>query len=217
MPLKEVIMAEKINLLKLSDQELVIKIKEDSRYLSVVEKRFKSNCFKFVKWKFDRNISEIDLEEMFQDAILALYENISKDKYISSYKLQTYMNTVCRNNMTNRLNKNSKKENHELQADNFENDYYSQLPDNIDYDDLITDSLDDKKNTENTEFDNLKKALDKIKDAGGQCFELLSFFWWKKKPMKELTEIFGYKNDRTTIQQKAKCQKRLKIIMQKEI
>lgn len=209
-------MAKNNNLLELSDQELVVKIKEDSRYLSVVEKRFKSNCLKFVKWKFNRNISEIDLEEMFQDAILALHENITKGKYTPNYKLQTYMNTVCRNNMSNRFKKNEKKEENEQKADNFESNYYSELPDNTDYDDLITDSLDSNKKTGDEKFDKLKIALDKIKDAGGHCYDILKLFFWEKSSMKELMEIYGYKNERTTIQQKAKCQKRLKIIMQKE-
>ena len=210
-------MANKINLLELSEHELVIKIKEDSRYLSVVEKRFKHTCVSFVRWNLKRNFSEIDLEEMFQDACLALYENILKGRYTHSYKLQTYMNTVCRNNMMNRLNRDSKKEKNELKADNFVTDYYTELPDNTDYDILITDSLDDKQKPEEAQFDNIRKALEKMKVAGGHCFELLSFFWWEKKSMKELTEIYGYKNERTTIQQKARCQKRLKIIMQKEL
>jgi RNA polymerase sigma factor (sigma-70 family) len=210
-------MAQFNNLLELSDQELVVKIKEDSRYLSVVEKRFKSNCFKFVKWKFERNISEIDLEDMFQDAILALYENIIKGKYTPNFKLQTYMNTVCRNNMSNRLKKNEKKEFHEQKADNFESDYYLELPDNTDYDELITDSLDSNKKTGDDKYENLKNALDKIKHAGGHCYQMLKLFFWEKKSMRELMELYSYKNERTTIQQKAKCQKRLKILMQKEL
>lgn len=210
-------MADKNNLLKLSDQELVVKIKEDSRYLSVIEKRFKSSCISFVKWKLKRNISDVDLEEMFQDACLALYENIIKDKYTHTNTLQSYMNTVCRNNMMNRLNRDSKKERNELKADNFETDYYNELPENIDYNDLITDSLDSIKKTDENEFDNLKKALEKIKTSGGNCYELLTFFWYHKKSMNELTTEFGYNNSDTTKNQKARCQKRLKILMQKEL
>ena len=104
-------MAEKINLLKLSDQELVIKIKEDSRYLGVVEKRFKSSCISFVRWDLKRNLSEVDLEEMFQDACLVLYENTVKDNFVLTHSLQTYLNSVCYNNMMNRLKKNDKREN----------------------------------------------------------------------------------------------------------
>jgi RNA polymerase sigma factor (sigma-70 family) len=210
-------MAHINNLLELSDPELVVKIKEDSRYLSVVEKRFKSNCFKFVKWKFNRNISEIDLEEMFQDALLALNDNIIKGRYTPNYKLQTYMNTVCRNNMSNRFKKNEKKEENEQKADNFESDYYSELPENTDYDELITDSLDSNKKTGDDKYENLKNALDKIKHAGGHCYQMLKLFFWEKKSMKELMEIYSYKNERTTIQRKAQCQKRLKILMQKEL
>ena len=209
-------MADKNNLLKLSDKELVIKIKEDSRYLGVVEKRFKSSCISFVRRKLKRNISEIDLEEMFQDACLALYENIIKGKYTHTNTLQTYMNKVCRNKMMNRLNKDSKKEKNELKADNFETDYYNELPENIDYNDLITDSLDSIKKTDENEFDNLKKALEKMKTAGGHCYELLTLFWYHKKSMNELTTEFGYNNSDTTKNQKARCQKRLKTIMIKE-
>ena len=63
----------------------------------------------------------------------------------------------------------------------------------------------------------IKKALFKMKADGGHCAELLVLFWWRKRSMKELTEIYGYKNELTAKNQKARCQKRLKFLMQKEL
>jgi RNA polymerase sigma factor (sigma-70 family) len=209
-------MANKINLLKLSDQELLIKIKEDSRYLGVVEKRFKSSCVSFVRWKLKRNISEIDLEEMFQDACLVLYENIVKDVFFLTHSLQTYLHQVCYNNMMNRLRKKAKIEKREMKADEHE-DFYHELPDSDEYDSSIADSIIKVNDVNSKEVNALKKALEKIKNAGGNCYELLTLFWYPPRiSMKELTEEFGYSSEVNTRNQKAKCQKRLKIIMQKE-
>ena len=67
------------------------------------------------------------------------------------------------------------------------------------------------------QFTAIERALDKIKAAGGHCYELLSLFWYHKKTMKELTELFGYSNADNTKQQKAKCQKRLEKIAYNEL
>ena len=51
--------------------------------------------------------------------------------------------------------------------------------------------------------------LEKIKEAGGHCYELLTLFWYHRKSMNELSEVFGYSNADNTKNQKARCQKRL--------
>ena len=49
MPLNKVIMARIENVLVLSDQELLVKIKENPDYLGIVYKRCKANCLGFMR------------------------------------------------------------------------------------------------------------------------------------------------------------------------
>jgi RNA polymerase sigma factor (sigma-70 family) len=226
-------MADKINVSNLTDQELVIKIKEDSDYLGEVYKRCKSASILFLR-KYSKGLGHLEIEDVFSESCYQLYRNFAiKDKPLDS-SLQTYLNSICKNQLLNVQNKeldlngnvkikkkplndeDKKKYNETVEEDDRKvarNSNYSitnpdWLPDN---------TIKDEDNTNVLQKNAIKAALRKMKADGGHCAELLVLFWWRKRSMKELMEIYGYKNERTTIQQKARCQKRLKIIMQKEL
>ena len=226
-------MAQFKNLMELSDQELVVKIKEDSEYLKEVYRRCKSASIIYLR-RYSKGLRHIELDDVFSESCIELYKNFAnKDKPLES-SLQTYLNTICRNQLLNVQNKeldingnikiknkplnddDKKKYNEKVEEDdrkvainsNYKITKSEWLPDN---------SIEVEENTNIAQKNAIKAALQKIKADGGHCAEFLVLFWWRKRSMKELTEIFGYKNERTTIQQKARCQKRIKILMQKEL
>ena len=194
-------MAKILNLSQNSDQELLKKIKENSDNLGYVYKNCKSNSIRFMK-KMTSKMNEYELEDVFQDAVIVLYEKITKGNFELTCSFQTYINTVCRNQLLTTLKKTEIKvdfiENNEDDDDNSELSYLN-----------ITDSLDVIDNTNEPYFQAIEKALLKIKEAGGHCYELLTLFWYHKKSMNELAETFGYSNADNTKNQKARCQKRL--------
>ena len=194
-------MAKILNLSQNSDQELLKKIKENSDNLGYVYKNCKGNSIRFMK-KMTSKMNEYELEDVFQDAILVLYEKITKGNFELTCSFQTYLNSVCRFQLLNTFNKSEITvdfiENNEDDDDNSELSYLN-----------ITDSLDVIDNTNEPYFQAIEKALLKIKDAGGHCYELLTLFWYHKKSMNELTEVFEYSNEANTKVQKSKCQKRL--------
>ncbi|RVU91572.1 sigma-70 family RNA polymerase sigma factor [Flavobacterium columnare] len=188
-----------LSLIQITDKDLLSKIKEDSDNLSIVYKKCKNNSIRFLK-KYAPQFNEFELEDIYQDAIIVLYEKIIDDKFDLNCSFQTYINAVCKNQLLN----HSKKKNLTIQfADNNEiQDIDHTIPN-------IKDSLDEVENTNEPYFQAIEKALLKIKETGGHCYELLTLFWYHKKSMIELTEVFGYSNADNTKQQKAKCQKRL--------
>ncbi|WP_445714318.1 RNA polymerase sigma factor [Flavobacterium sp.] len=194
-------MAKILNLSQNSDQELLKKIKENSDNLGYVYKNCKSNSIRFMK-KMTSKMNEYELEDVFQDAILVLYEKITKGNFELTCSFQTYLNSVCRIQLLNTFNKSEITvdfiENNEDDDDNSELSYLN-----------ITDSLDVIDNTNEPYFQAIEKGLLKIKEAGGHCYELLTLFWYHKKSMNELAETFGYSNADNTKNQKARCQKRL--------
>jgi hypothetical protein len=232
-PLNENIMAQFNNLIELSDQELVVKIKEDPEYLKEVYRRCKSASILFLR-KYSKGLRHIELDDVFSESCYELYRNFAiKDKPLES-SLQTYLNSICLNQLRSvdskeldingnikikkkPLNEEDKKKyNETVEEDDRKvarNSSYNKtnsewLPDN---------SVEDEDNTNVSQKNAIKAALQKMKADGGHCAELLVLFWWRKRSMKELTEIYGYKNELTTKSNKAKCQKRLKIIMQKKL
>lgn len=226
-------MADKINFSNLTDEELVIKIKEDSEYLKEVYRRCKSASILFLR-KYSKGLRHIELDDVFSESCYELYRNFAiKDKPLES-SLQTYLNKICRNQLLKEQNKeldingnikikkkplneeDKKKYNETVEEDDRKvarNSNYNKinsewLPDN---------SVEVDENANVSQKNSIKSALQKMKADGGHCAEFLVLFWWRKRSMKELTEKFGYNNELTTKSNKAKCQKRLKILMQKEL
>ena len=204
-------MADKNNFTTLNDQELLVKIKQNSDYLGIVYKRCKANCLGFMRKMTSGKISDYELEDVFQDANIILYEKIVKGDFVLTATFQTYLNSVCRFQLLNN-NKKSK----------LTTDYHEDSDDDDDenpngYHSSITDSLDAVDHSNEPQFLAIETALVKMKDAGGHCYELLTLFWYHKKSMNELTTEFGYNNSDTTKNQKARCQKRLEKIAYNEL
>jgi RNA polymerase sigma factor (sigma-70 family) len=195
------------NNLNYTDQELILKIKEDSEALGIVYKKCKSSALQFLRKINYQSNDRIDIEDIFQDAIIILYEKIRSNDFVLTSSLQTYLNSVCRFQLLNKIEKNNAVEFY----DNNENDDV-ESEDSRGFNPLITDSLEEFEDSTEQQYNAIEKALERMKAAGGHCYELLTLFWYHRKSMNELTEIFGYTNAVNTRNQKAKCQKRLEKI-----
>ena len=192
-----------------TDQEIILKIKEDSNALGIVFKKCKSSALQFLRKINYQSNDRIDIEDIFQDAIIVLYEKIIHKDFVlaSDTTLQTYLNSVCRYQLLKKIEKN----NVTVLNENRENDEYDN-DEMMKFNPLITDTLEEFEDTKEIKFNAIEKALEKMKVAGGHCYELLTLFWYHKKSMNELAEIFGYTNAANTKNQKARCQKRLEKI-----
>ncbi len=191
---------------KLSDQEIILKIKEDTDALGIVYKKCKSSALQFLSKINYKSNDRIDIEDIFHDSVIVLLEKIRSSDFVLTSSLQTYLNSVCRFQLLKKIQKNNAIEFN----DNNENDDESE--DSIRFNPLITDTLEEFEDSTEQQYIAIEKALEKIKAAGGHCYELLTLFWYHKKNMDELSEIFGYTNSANTKNQKARCQRRLEKI-----
>ena len=196
---------------KLSDQELIIEIRKNSDALGVVYTRCKPNCLKSMRRKTNNQVSEVILEEVFQDACIVLYEKIVKGEFVLTTFIQNYLYVVCYNQLMDVLRKNK------LSTEYFEitdqDDDENPIGDNS----SITDLLDEIDNSNEPLFVAIEHALEIIRNAGGHCYELLIQFWYHRKKMDELAELFGYTNAANTKNQKARCQERLRVLAYNEL
>lgn len=204
MPLNEIIMAQN-NILELKDHEIISKIKENSEALGIVFKKCKPGAIQFLRKINYQSNERIDIEDIFQDAILVLYENIVNKDFVlaANTSLQTYLNSVCRNQLLKKIGKNNVVELNENKGNDEDHDEV------MEFNPLIIDTLEEFVDIKEQQFNAMEKALEKIKQAGGHCYELLTLFWYHRKSMSELSEVFGYSNADNTKNQKARCQKRL--------
>ena len=192
------------------EQKLVDKIRQNQDYLGVVYKQCKLYSIKFMKNLTNNKMTDYELEDVFHDAVIILYEKIIGGNFQLTATIQTYINSVCRFQLFKKLEKDNKIADFQ---DNFENDSESNNPINL----QTTDGLEDIEYEDEFKFTAIENALLKIKEAGGNCYELLTLFWYHKKSMNELTSIFGYTNEVNTRHQKSRCQKRLEKIAFNEL
>ena len=190
------------NYSQLSDQELVHLIKENRDYLGEVYKRCKQYSISFLRKMTGNKLQDYELDDVFHDSILVLYEKIVKGNFVLTCNIQTYMNSVCRNILLKILEKGKFTTGY---IDNSDNDDSF-----LSYNNQITDCLDEIDNPKEAQFLALEKALQIMKLDKGHCYELLTQFWYHKKSMIELKEIFGYTSSDNTKSQKSKCQERLR-------
>lgn len=193
------------NILELKDHEIISKIKENSDALGIVFKKCKPGAIQFLRKINYQSNERIDIEDIFQDAILVLYENIVNKDFVlaANTSLQTYLNSVCRNQLLKKIGKNNVVELNENKGNDEDHDEV------MEFNPLIVDELEEFVDIKEQQFNAMEKALEKIKQAGGHCYELLTLFWYHRKSMSELSEVFGYSNADNTKNQKARCQKRL--------
>lgn len=189
----------------LTDPELVQLIQENQDYLGEVYKRCKSYCIQFMRKMTNGSKSDYELNDVFHDSILVLYEKIIKGNFELTASLQVYLNSVCRFQLLNKLGKDKKYSdyNEPIGRDGDEDNPMI-------YNASITDTLDEIENPKELQLTAIERALEKMKAAGGHCYELITLFWYHKKSMPELKETFGYTNDVNTRVQKSKCQERLR-------
>jgi len=81
-------------LLAYSDKELVDMLKESSDALTILYEKHKDYCLNFMKSMYK---DEDEIKDIFQDALIVLYENINKSGFNLTCSIQTYLNSICRN------------------------------------------------------------------------------------------------------------------------
>jgi RNA polymerase sigma factor (sigma-70 family) len=186
----------------MSDKELVELIKEDQDYLGVVYKKSKEYCISFMV-NMSSKVKLDELNDIFQDAILILYEKILSGNFELTSSIQTYLNSICRFQLLNKfkIEKKLVNENDKMSFDFMNKD--------LSFDEAITDVLEPIENEKEKQFTAIEKALLNMKEAGGKCYNLLILFWYQKKSMDEIADILDYTNAANAKNQKYKCQKRL--------
>jgi RNA polymerase sigma factor (sigma-70 family) len=188
----------------LTDSELLVYIQKNQEYLGIVYKRCKKYCMKFMLNMTSNKLNNYELEDVFQDSIIIFYEKIVNDNFVLTSSIQTYLNSVCRFQLLNKLNK-------EKNSLTFEENS------NVDEDDInmkflpsITDDFEQIENETEEQFVAIEKALEKMKSIGNHCYELLTLYWYHKKSHQEIAEIMNYSNDKTSKKQKSGCQEKLR-------
>jgi len=180
-----------INILKaeLNEQALLKGLaNNDSK---AVETLYKSHFNMIQHFVLNNNGSFDDARDVFQEAMIALYEKVQTDSFVLTCQIKTYLFSICKHLWLKRLHQMSKFSGYL----NVEEDSISVEDDLIDF---------EKKDAA---FEMMHYALNSL---GEPCKSLLEGYYINKKGMQELADNFGYTNADNAKNQKYKCLLRLK-------
>lgn len=132
-----------------------------------------------------------DARDVFQEAMIVLYENAKSGSFSLSCHVKTYMYAVCRRLWLKRLQTMQR---------------YTNGLDHADIGVNVDEDIEEHERR-NAEITIMESAMGKI---GEPCKSLLKAFYFEKKSMPEIAEMFGYTNADNAKNQKYKCLVRLK-------
>lgn len=148
--------------------------------------------FNMVKYFIVKNNGrEEDAHDVFQEAMVVLFEQLNSEKFELTSSLKTWIYAVCRNKWMKQLSKQKRN----VRMIDFESADEFVLPEEV---------------AEKNEMSvSLRKSLGQL---GVQCRKLLLLYYYFKKSMEEIAVDLNYTNADNAKSQKYKCLQKLKSI-----
>ena len=178
-------------LLLRSEDELLSALRRgDEKALGMLYKMHFPMVLHFV---VSNNGTEQEAKDIYQEAIIILYENVQDDHFELTCKIKTYLYSVCRRQWLKKLAEKSR--------------YVGKIEDFESFVPFVKEDSDieDKDN----QFKAMSQALEKL---GEPCRTILEDFFIRNFTMQQITEKMGYTNADNAKNQKYKCLMRLKKI-----
>lgn len=137
--------------------------------------------------------SSDDAKDIFQEAMIVLYEKVRSGTFELNCLIKTYVYSVSRRLWLKRLQQMNR---------------YVPAVENLQDTVLVEEDVEENERI-NSEFLAMEKAISSL---GEPCKSLLEAYYLEKKSMQEIALFFGYTNAENAKNQKYKCLVRLKKI-----
>ncbi|MBS1578934.1 MAG: sigma-70 family RNA polymerase sigma factor [Bacteroidetes bacterium] len=174
---------------ELNEQALLKGLAENDS--KAIETIYKENFNTIQSFILNNNGTYDDARDIFQEAIITLYEKAISSSFVLTSKINTYVYSICRRLWLKRLHQMGR---------------YTGKIENIEDTIAVEEDLDFHEKR-NAEFAIMDRALNSL---GEPCKSLLEGYYIKKMDMQELSKAFGYTNADNAKNQKYKCLMRLK-------
>lgn len=158
-----------------------------------VEAIYRDNYNMIQSLVINNNGSADDAKDVFQEAMIVLYEKARSGTFELNCQIKTFIYSVCRRLWLKRLQQQNR---------------FSSPGDSMEAVVPVDDEL-DVHEQRNAEFEMMEIA---IKHLGEPCRSLIEAYYLQKQNMQEIATRFGYTNSDNAKNQKYKCLMRLKKI-----
>ena len=139
----------------------------------------------------NNNGSSDEAKDVFQEAMIVLYEKVQEGGFILSSRLKTFLYSVCRRLWLKKL-----------QSGSLSGPIFEELEETTAAEDALEAHLE-----RDRQFRQMEEAMGKI---GEPCKTILEDYYIHRQSMQEIAERFGYTNAENAKNQKYKCLMRLK-------
>ncbi len=173
-----------------NNEQLLLKglADNDSKAVDTI---YKDNFGTIQAFILNNNGSYDDARDIFQEAMITLYEKAKSESFVLTCQIKTYLYSVCRRLWLKRLQQIGR---YIMQAEGMEETV------------TVEEDL-EMHEKRNAEFALMDRALNSL---GEPCKSLLEAYYLGKKGMNEIAVDFGYTNADNAKNQKYKCLMRLK-------
>lgn len=176
-----------------SDEEMIRLLREDASNFDALYTKHRDYCLNFMK-KINYN-DELNID-IYHEAIIYFREKVLSGNFTLTCSIQTYLNSICRNQILVRLKRSEK------------HSQYSE-----EFDERITDWYEPEENESSDRMNAILNGLEMLKSLGGKCYEILKRFFYENNSMEKIAYDLEYSNADNVKNQKARCQKKLKEIV----
>lgn len=161
----------------------------------VAELIYKQHSKIVIGWIVQNDGEVVDAEDIFQEAMVVLYEKAQSEEFRLSCKIGTYLFAVSKHLWYKKLKQNSRVR--------FDGDDNTEL---VYEEDIVGHE------ERELHYEQLDLALDKL---GEPCRSLLKAYYQQEKSMQQIADDFGYTNSDNAKTQKYKCLNRLRKLFYK--
>lgn len=174
-------------------QELLRSIREEG--MSALESVYQDYRNDFLRFALKYGLTEVECLDVYQDAIIALYENVQEGKLTKlTSSLKTYLFSIGKYILLNQLKAKQKIVPESARA------YDTELVEVPPFESIELDERQEQ----------IQKALNNL---GGQCRELITLFYYHRYSIRQIQVEMEYSNENTVKAAKSRCMKKLKGLM----
>lgn len=167
----------------MSDQEIIEQIRKGDE--SALEFLYKKNYRMMVKLVLKNSGTEEEAKDVYQDALVVLWQKAKNPEFILSSKISTYLYSVCMNLWRKELERKSKLTSNE--------------------------GVDPGEEMPLEEQEKSQLIQNCLNELGDTCKQILLYYYFDRLSMAEIAEKMGFANADTAKTKKYKCKKELDI------
>jgi RNA polymerase sigma factor (sigma-70 family) len=173
-----------------TDSEIIIAIKTSNNN-AVLSHLYKSVLPKIKRFIIKNSGSEDDAKDIFQDAVIILFNQVKLNKFDETKEIGGFMYSVARNLWINKV----KRQNKQIQITDTEYELKA---------DIGQDSLNGMITNEKT-----LAIKDLMNQVGEECKQLLKYSIYDRLSMKEICEKMGYSSESVAKTYNYRCKQKL--------